>query len=299
MFGFIGAGKVGTTLGKYFNSNKFPIIGYVSKSYSSAEQSAEITNSTAYKELDKMVKLSKYIIITTPDDKIKDVVNNLLLLDIKWDEKTFCHTSGTYSSTILEPLYLKGSTTVSLHPMLSFADIDNSLKMLPHTPLTLEGQGNNLKDFIDTLELIKLNITRIEPNQKILYHTGACIVSNYLVTLMNTGIEIFKKIGFTQDVSLELIEPLVKGTINNIFSKGPENSLTGPISRGDIDTIKTHLETLDNQDPRLKEFYCVLGNETINLAKKQNKLDEYTLNTLKEVLHNENSYNSNNTKKEK
>ncbi|GKX29582.1 hypothetical protein SH1V18_20620 [Vallitalea longa] len=298
MFGFIGAGKVGTTLGIYLNNCNLPITGYTSKSYSSAKKSAELTDSTAYEVIETLVDSSKYIMITTPDDNIKDIVSKLLLIDTNWNDKTICHTSGTYASTILEPLHKLGSTTVSLHPMLSFADIDNAVKMLPHTPLTLEGQGIHLQDFIDTLKLSNLNITTIKPEQKTLYHTAACTVSNYLVTLINTGIELLKTIGFEQETALELIHPLVKGTVDNIFTKGPTEALTGPIARGDVNTIKTHLRALTNQDNRLKEFYCLLGNETVDLAKKQKKLNEYTLNNIKEVLHYEINNNPNNKEKE-
>ncbi|GMQ60402.1 Rossmann-like and DUF2520 domain-containing protein [Vallitalea sediminicola] len=299
MFGFIGAGKVGTTLGMYFNKMQLPISGYNSKSITSAEKSATLTSSKAYDNIAQLVDSSKYIMITTPDDVIKDVVHQLSSLHTKWSDKVVCHTSGTHPSTILEPLSKLDSTTLSLHPMLSFADINYALTILPQTPLTLEGKGTLIDEFRKTLQNINLNIYNINPEQKSLYHAAACIVSNYLVTLIDTGIETFKKIGFEQESSLQLIEPLVKGTINNIFEKGTKKALTGPIARGDVNTIKTHVRALSREDRNLEQFYCLLGNRTLSLVEKQNKLNEYTLNTLKEVLLSENCNYTNNKEQEK
>ncbi|MCT4688173.1 Rossmann-like and DUF2520 domain-containing protein [Vallitalea sp.] len=299
MFGFIGAGKVGTTLGMYFNNMHLPISGYNSKSLASAKKSAALTNSNTYENITQLVDSSKYIMITTPDDLIEDVVLQLISINAKWDDKVVCHTSGTHPSTILEPLSKLGSTTLSLHPMLSFADINYALTMLPQTPLTLEGKGNLTDDFRKILLNINLEIHNISSEQKSLYHAAACIVSNYLVTVIDTGLETLNRIGLKQESSLELIESLVKGTINNIFEKGTVNALTGPMARGDVHTIKTHIRALSREDRSLEQFYRLLGDRTLSLVKKQNKLNEYTLNTLKEVLQGENCNYTNNKEQEK
>jgi predicted short-subunit dehydrogenase-like oxidoreductase (DUF2520 family) len=291
MIGFIGAGQVGTALGIYFHNMGLTVSGYYSKSLESAIKSSKRTHSKAYEHIHELIDSSEYIIITTPDDAICDVVKKLCSIKIDWNDKVICHTSGALSSTLLNPIFQLGATTLSLHPMLSFADIDYAVEILRQTPLTLEGKGTLMSKFKNMLENASLTIHEININQKALYHASACIVSNYLVTLMDIGISSLEQAGFTRKNATQLIAPLATGTLQNVLTKGIKNSLTGPISRGDINTIKTHLDTIVREDKELEQIYRLLGKRTINIAKEQNQLDEYTLIRLKEVLQNEKNNN--------
>jgi predicted short-subunit dehydrogenase-like oxidoreductase (DUF2520 family) len=287
MIGFIGAGNVGTTLGMYFHKMNMSISGYTSRTYISAKKSASKTNSKTFENIENLIISSKYIMITTPDDAIEDVVADIIMTNINLNNKVICHTSGAHPSSVLDPLYQKGATIASLHPILSFADIEHALSLLHHTPFTLEGKGNIINEFIQLLEDNKLKIYNIKTKQKTLYHASACIVSNYLVTLMDTGVQMLNMIGFDSKTSLELIEPLVKGTLNNIFEKGPESALSGPIARGDISTIQKHIEVLSKQSKDINNIYSVLGNKTLDIVMRKNTLDENTVNNLREILKNE------------
>lgn len=291
MIGFIGAGHVGTALGIYFHNMNLKVSGYYSKTLKSAKTSSHRTHSKAYKHINDLVDSSEYIIITTPDDAICSVVESLCEIDIDWNNKVICHTSGALSSTLLDPIFQLGATTLSLHPMLSFADIDYAVKLLRQTPLTLEGKGSLISSFKEMLEKASLTIHEININHKSLYHASACIVSNYLVTLMDIGICSLVQAGFNSEDATKLIAPLANGTLQNVLTKGTKTSLTGPISRGDINTIKTHLETISKEDKELEQIYRLLGKRTIKIVKQQNQLDEYTLIRLTEVLQSEKNNN--------
>lgn len=298
MIGFIGAGQVGRTLGRYFTQHGIPITGYFSRSFESASKGAGITKSHAYKEIENLISSAKLIIMTTPDDAIEELAIHLAKLNIDWKNKVVCHTSGVHSSTLLESLFQNGATIASLHPMLSFADEDYALKLLCQTPLTLEGKGTLMNDLKKTLQAVHLEVREIKTEQKSLYHAAACIVSNYLVTLMDIGIESLVKAGFEPDSAAELIAPLAIGTLHNFLQKGSEGALTGPIARGDVGTIRTHLQAISKEDKGIEKIYRLLGERTLSIARKQNQLDEYTLDDLKEVLQNEKSNYRNHQKNE-
>ena len=76
--GFIGAGKVGFTLGKYFAVNGIEISGYYSQSYDSAEKAADFTESRAFNNIGGLVRECDVIFITTPDSSIKDIYLSLI-----------------------------------------------------------------------------------------------------------------------------------------------------------------------------------------------------------------------------
>ena len=97
-FGFIGAGKVGFSLGKYLKENSIDISGYYSKSQHSSKEAAIFTNTRQYNNLEDLIKNSDAIFITTPDNQIADVWNEVKKLPIK--EKLICHCSGSISSEV-------------------------------------------------------------------------------------------------------------------------------------------------------------------------------------------------------
>lgn len=287
MIGFIGAGHVGITLGRYFHSRGIEVEGYSSRQVTSARKGASLTKSKAYVSLEELVGASRVTMLTTPDDAIEDVVSTLASLDVPWQEKIVCHTSGVHPSTLMKALTDRGATTCSLHPMLSFADMDNALTRLRETPLTLEGQGMLKHDFHMLLENAGLTINEIQTHQKGLYHGAACMVSGYLVALMDVGAECLREAGFSQKVALDLMKPLATATLQNYFVHDATGALSGPIARGDLGTISSHLQALTQQDAVIERIYRILGLRTVDIARRQDRLDEYTLDCLKEVLLNE------------
>lgn len=286
--GFIGAGKVGKALGLFLKNAGIEITGYYSRSDNSAITAAELTKSNSYKNLQKLIEDSDIIGITTPDDAIEAISNNLAGIKINWQEKTTFHMSGVNSSELLNSLGSKGATTLSLHPMMSFAI--NPIKAstdISEAIFTIEGTGKYYYRFKSLLEQIGVQVIQISTKDKAAYHAAASMISNYTVTLLDIGKRLFLSIGFTEEQASKLAEPLVKNTINNVFDFGTEQALTGPISRGDLGTVVKHIENLTNYNKRITEIYRMLGFETAELALRGGKINEELVIRLKEVLSNE------------
>lgn len=300
MIGFIGAGKVGITLGRYFVKQGIAITGYYSRSIASTKKKgAAMTNSRAFNKIEELVESADYIMVTIPDDVIQKVAHALIQCRCRWHTKVICHTSGVHPSTLLQPLEDLGATVASLHPMLSFANMDDALEALYQTPLTLEGNGNLLNDLKKMLQDVHLDVCTIKTEQKkALYHAAACMVSNYLVTLMDIGAYSLIHAGFDAHSANQLIEPLATATLQNYFKYGSEKALTGPLTRGDLGTITAHIQALSNEDKHLEAIYRLLGLKTLKIVGQQNQLDGYTLDCLKEVLQYEENIDANNKKYE-
>ena len=106
----------------------------------------------------------------------------------------------------------------------------------------------------------------IDKKVKPLYHAGACVVSNYLVTVIDVGLQLMESIGIPRAQALPAIIPLVNGTVKNIEKIGIPMALTGPIARGDMSTVLKHLDCLDELAPQLILFYSWLGYYTAEVA---------------------------------
>ncbi len=282
--GFIGAGKVGTAFGVYLKQNGFAIYGYYSRTLNSANSAAALTNSKAEKTLSGLVRHTDIIFITTNDDEIERVCNTLVEQDLLCKGKILVHMSGSSSSSILQSAKQKGCYTYSLHPLQSFADIHKAVQDLKHTVFSVEGDDDKIEVIESILNRMRNKYFRITAEQKALYHAAACMVSNYLVTLMEQGLSLFESIGIDKQEGYKALLPLIEGTIKNIDALGTEKALTGPIARGDSKTIKRHVKAMGEYSPESLEFYRFMGMLTIELAVRSKKSDAHMTYNMKELL---------------
>lgn len=269
---FIGAGKVSTALGLYFKDKGFEIQGYYSRNPKSAEKAAQLTRSCPCTSLDTLIGNSQMIWITTPDDQIKNVVqqiSNLPILDK--NKKLVLHASGVHSLAILQPLKEIGYQTACAHPLLAFNDPFLAKEKLNEVWFGIEKSKNGNKRLTDFFNACGNKTLYIDSNKKVLYHTAACVLSNYLVTLLNASYEIFEKSGVEKSDIQKATLPLLESVINNLKDKDCKEALTGPIKRGDQKTVKMHIERLKAFMPEMLELYTLMGKETEKMLEDENQ----------------------------
>lgn len=284
LVGFIGAGKVAKGFGKYLVNNSITVKGYYSRSFSSSEDAAKITGSCAYEDVKKIINECDLILITTPDDAIEEVCNYISQEIGFKNGQVIAHMSGATSSDILKSSKEQGCFTYSIHPLQAFADIEKSVEDLKSTPFGIEGDAEKLNDVIQLIEKCGNDYFIINKEDKVLYHAAACIVSNYLVTLMDVGISFMKAVGIEEKKAFEALYPLVSGSLQNVRKLGSARALTGPIARGDIKTLEHHVKETEKKLPELLQIYSILGKETVDLAGREKLEDEKVINDLKKLL---------------
>ncbi|MFL0194775.1 Rossmann-like and DUF2520 domain-containing protein [Clostridium sp. WILCCON 0269] len=262
--GFIGAGRVGVTLGKYFPVNEVNLKGYYSKSESSAKEAASFTSSSYYSELKALIEDCNVIFITTPDDIIKEVWNKIKKYKLK--DKIICHSSGSLSSSIFSDIDTLGAFGYSIHPMCAFSDKFNTYKTLYKIYFSIEGHDMYLSDLKLLFEKMGNNIIVLDKSKKPLYHLASVTVSNLVLSLLDVGCSYLGECGIDKGVAISALMPLIDNNLTNIKNKGFINALTGPVERGDIETIKHHLEVIPEKD---KALYKRLSLNLVNLSEKK------------------------------
>lgn len=269
-FGFIGAGKVGFSLGKYLKENNIDVSGYYSKSQHSSKEAAIFTNTRQYNNLEDLIKNSDAIFITTPDNQIADVWSEIKRLPIK--EKLICHCSGSISSEVFSNINNHGAYGYSIHPMFAISDKYNSYKNLSQAFITIEGHEKHIKYLKRLFLHLGNDVTIINKENKILYHAASVTVSNLVLGLINNGINYLEECGFTREVAIKALYPLIRNNLRNIKERGAVNSLTGPIERGDLSTVINHLNVIPEAD---KELYRLLSKNILKIAKIKNLDRDY------------------------
>ena len=284
--GIVGAGRVGCAIAIALKQKGYIISGIYSKSADSSNYLNNVLDLTLSNELIDTVINSEVIFITTSDKAIRDIVDQIANqkqnLDISC--KTFFHCSGALSSEEMNVLSQMGAYVGSLHPIQTFADKENGWKGLQDIYFGFEGD-DKAKIFAE--EIVKVLNSRmiiIDKDAKVLYHTAACILSNYMATLSFMAEGLFEKIGLNHEIGLKAFMPLMEKTLNNIKENGSLKALTGPISRGDYSVIERHLKELEEKSPDLSDAYKILGLKTVEAASKKGSLDNEGIRKLKELF---------------
>ncbi|WP_054743528.1 Rossmann-like and DUF2520 domain-containing protein [Cellulosilyticum ruminicola] len=270
--GFIGAGKVGFSLGRYLKEKGIHIAGYYSQSVSSSKDAAAFTNSKAFKKIIDLIEVSDLIFVTTPDDKISSVWQQIREFNI--EDKIICHCSGSLVSTIFEESKKYKAYVYAVHPLYAISSKEESYKQLGQAYFSLEGDLEKMYVIEALFKKLGNPYQIISAEHKSLYHAAAVTVSNQVIGLLNQGVALMKQCGFEDEMALKALWPLIGGNIENVEHKGLINALTGPVERGDIETIKKHLNVLNDED---KKLYSLLSLKTLEVAQEKHPEKNYKL----------------------
>lgn len=241
--GIIGAGKVGCTLGKYLVERGKSVTGYFSKTMEHAAEAADITETKVFEELDQIVSASDTLFVTTPDGEISKVWDCIAKCDVR--DKIICHFSGSLSSSVFSGIERLGASGCSFHPMYAFSDKFTSYEQFHTAFLVGEGQEPGVSMIRDLFASLGHRVLFIKGEDKMKYHGAAALVSNNMIALYQAGLSALEECGFSPEDSRDLIAPLVRNNVESMLEKGPVQALTGPMERGDLETIQKHLEAFE------------------------------------------------------
>lgn len=270
--GFIGAGKVGYTLGRYFTEqgSSFYVTGYCSHTMRHAEEAAEFTGSKSYSQIEQLVADSDVVFFTVPDGAIAKVWEQVRNFPIQG--KIICHCSGALSSAVFSEISQMGASGYSIHPFFAVSDRYNSYKELSKALFTIEGTGDRLEEMTGLLRQCGLTVQQIQAEGKVRYHTAASVASNLVVGVTELAEELLVSCGFSQENALCALKPLMKGNLSKIMEVGTVQALTGPLERADCGTVQKHLQALGGED---REIYRLLSKKILGVAKRKNPNRDY------------------------
>ena len=279
--GIVGAGKVGYSVGKYWcesevlRASGYEVTGYFSKSEQSVEEAATFTGTKAFGSLEELVEENEIICIATPDDSIGSVWETLSRMAI--EDKIVCHFSGSLSSDLFLNRFERNVQACSVHPMYAFSNKFTSYQQLNQVLLTMEGDEAAVSRCGEIWELCGNEVSVITPDKKTQYHAAASMISNMMVGLYEQSLRLLTDCGFEYEMAQKLVKPLVQGNVEHLLATSPEEALTGPIERNDVNTVEKHLKALKGRDLTV---YLNLAKEVLEVAKRKNPNVDYEKLTL-------------------
>jgi predicted short-subunit dehydrogenase-like oxidoreductase (DUF2520 family) len=199
------------------------------------------------------------------------------------------HTSGATSVEALRPCEETGASTLVFHPLQTFVEpLTGSTRFsgaaIAVTPADAREDAPARTFGFALARALDAHPFFLPDGKRTLYHAAAAVACNYLVTLEYHAERLFTAAGIPADEALALFLPLVQATLDNITDQGTVTALTGPLSRGDVETIAGHLEALAADVPDLLPVYQILGLATLPLLEARGELGPETIAALATVL---------------
>jgi len=282
---FIGCGQLGKALGSLWHNNSAVIIGDVlTRSMSSAK--IAVATIGAGKPVDSITTMQRadIYLVACADDDIEPCSQQLADSGLLLKNDVVFHCSGSQSSALLQACQDSGAFIASIHPIKSFANPVLAIQSFAGTYCGVEGDESALTILSPIFTAIGANLVAINAKHKTLYHAASVIASNYLVTLQEISLQTFEKAGVSRQEAMAILQPIVNGTVDNVFRLGTTAALTGPIARGDAKVVGAQLSAMEAWDEELAALYRQLGLLSLPLANGQGNASAENLAVLRSLF---------------
>jgi predicted short-subunit dehydrogenase-like oxidoreductase (DUF2520 family) len=213
------------------------------------------------------------VIVAVADRGLSDAASVLALAEVT--QGIVLHTCGAKDTEELMPLRKLGWACGTLHPLQSISSASQGIAVLRGCTFGVSGDTRALEWARHLAETTSGHAVQIGSSKRALYHAAAVMASNYSVSLLDAaGTLMSAATGLESDASLRMLAPLVRTSIENAFAKGTAAALTGPVERGDFETVALHLNALDTTSSSLRDLYVAAGLHTLKLARRKGLPEE-------------------------
>ena len=261
--GFVGAGRVGKGLSLALSRAGYEIIGVAGRG-----------------EQQHVVDASEVVFLTVPDDSLLSVCKEL-----NWEEsKSAIHCSGAAELSVLAHAADQGAQVGGFHPLQMFADPEVAARGLKGCAIAVEAEEPLAGTLLHMVADLGARPLRVPPGARAAYHAGAHYAAAFVAALLAEGAAIWARIGIPEDDALAALLPLLRGSTEAIEHSGPARAMAGSVARGDVETLKRHLDALGALDPQMRDLYRRLALRTLPLAIAAGKLDPARAARIRELL---------------
>jgi predicted short-subunit dehydrogenase-like oxidoreductase (DUF2520 family) len=285
----IGAGKVGSVLGRILADRGGRVVAVISRSRSSARKCARFVGCKLYStSLDDLPPETSLILITTPHGAVEEVGLALSRLEqLRFKRLNVCHASGMLTAEALAPLAARGATVFSFHPLQTFPrdfeprDIVDSIVGIYYG---VDGTRKGLATARRLATLLRGHTIEVPPEMRVFYHAACVVASNHLTGLLAVLESMYAKLGNSQKKFFPVFMPIIMATLRNVNATSPVQALSGPVARGGTETVARHFDAVRTYAPELIRYFSSLTDETITLAARKGSLSPERVEEMRQLV---------------
>ena len=281
----IGLGRVGTALAVLLSRQGFNNLRVCDRNPAKIKILKEWTDVpvTICSSPAEAVIGAELVFLAVQDRYISEIAGDLVEADgyLNLDGCFFAHLSGSLTSVALKALAKGNAIIFSLHPLQSVADVAGGVQVLAGSYFSFEGDDRAFPVAESVVAALSGNLIRLEAADKVLYHAAAVVSSNFFIALEEMAITMMTGIGADADTARRMLLPLIRGSFENLKRVSPVEALTGPIVRGDDQTVAAHLIALREKFPEYVAAYRMLAGLNVDLAMQKSDLTYADFPSLK------------------
>jgi predicted short-subunit dehydrogenase-like oxidoreductase (DUF2520 family) len=268
--GLIGVGKVGQTLARLLHARGYHFAAVWNRHLQPAHSLAALVDARVVASPLDVARQAELTLLTVSDDAVAPVADSLAAAVDDLSGRSVVHTSGALDSQVLAGLQARDAWVGSLHPAYPFAEVEAAMRGLPGATFALEASHDPLERYLRQIVVdLDGQVIRIRPGEKALYHAALVFASNYGVTLYALAESMLRDLGAAPEAIHPALDGLLSGMLLNLRERGAGRALTGPLVRGDQQTITAHLHALKGYNPALYDLYRQLAVLTLPLVAKR------------------------------
>lgn len=261
----VGAGRAGRALAAQLRALGWN-IGAVITRHAATSRSAvrAIGGGKAFAGLTVQILAADVVLMATPDDALAGVAGELAELGGKeWSGKVVLHVSGARSASVLAPLAALHAHTGSMHPMQTFSA--HARPQLRGVFFAVEGDARAIREARGMVRSLGGIPVRIEARQKAAYHCAGSFAAGHVLYMLEAGTRLLEGTAFSRKQAARALVQLSRQVLENFELLGPRAAWTGPLSRGDYDTVSRHAGALKGYPAEYRDAYAALARLGVSL----------------------------------
>jgi predicted short-subunit dehydrogenase-like oxidoreductase (DUF2520 family) len=264
--GIAGTGRVAQALGRLLSKRGEPVVAVAGRNPERTARAAEFIGVAAV-SFAQLPERAGRVLISVSDGAVAQVAQALAEAGMRGG--VALDTCGAHGPEILEPLARAGVACGVLHPLQTIADPETGVALLPGSTFAISGDaaavawGERIAAVLDGVTL------PVAPEAMPLYHAAAAMASNYVIGLIDAAAILMGAAGIEEATALGALAPLIEAAVRNAQALGPGRALTGPIERGDVDTVRRHLRGLAAAPPSVDGLYRSAGLHVLEMARRR------------------------------
>lgn len=267
--GVVGAGRVGAVLSAALRAAGHEVVAAAGQSPASLQRAADLLPGVPVAKPTDVARACDLLLLTVPDDMLENVATTLVGAGAIRPGQLVVHTSGRHGLAVLHAATAVGARPVALHPAMTFTGTAVDLDRLDGCVLGVTA-GDAERDVVEGLVADLGGVAMwVAEDKRTLYHAGLAHGANHLVTLVSQAMDLLAASG-AEDPAATL-RPLLTAALDNALAAG-DAALTGPIVRGDVRTVRDHLEDILATAPATVPSYVAMARATVERAMLDGRL---------------------------
>jgi predicted short-subunit dehydrogenase-like oxidoreductase (DUF2520 family) len=261
--GVIGTGRVGAVLGAALARAGHQVVAVSAVSERSRAAAQRMLPGVPVKPPPEVLAAADLVLLTVPDDVLPGLVSGLASTGARVTGRLLAHTSGRYGAAVLEPATREGALPMALHPVMTFTGRPDDLDRLDGICFGVTAP----EPVLPAAEALVIEMggepVVIDEANRALYHAGLASAANHLVALVAQSADVLRAAGVAEPS--RMLAPLLSAALDNALRLG-DAGLTGPVARGDADTVAGHIAALRDTSPEALRAYLALARLTADRA---------------------------------